>query len=304
MTTAEPRTRRTPPGRPRGWRRGTNFSKMVVRRVGDMRALRSSVDVHRSRVAAGLGERLAAELAEGETLPDFDLTLDLVVRSAESALERLRAAERRYLGLQSECRRIRHASEKLARREVYPRVVSVRRLIEAQFGREHGRQVHGMAGRTLRKAKRLHGQLQYLVWTLEDVRSPLLPAPVLAGLAANRETWLGEIEPGYRRLTDLLDELLDLELSEQEARDDRNVAMKTFDVAYGEALRLVHANFTFAGYGETLARRLRSYFQRRLHIRRAREKREARAEGRVKQTLRSAASSVLGLLGKRPPSVA
>ncbi len=91
---------------------------------------------------------------------------------------------------------------------------------------------------------------------------------------------------------------------EQAAKDEKQLAMQAFDAAYGEALRLVQATFVFAGHGNSLTRKLRSYFQRRLLIRRAREKRQARAEGRVRQTLRSAASSVLGWIDRRPRTVA
>ena len=302
MNITEPQPHSTRPGRSRGWK-GIKYSKMVARRVADTKALRASIEVFKTQVAAGLGERLAPELAESETLPDFGLSLDLVGRSACSALDRLRAAERRCRERQIECAAVRRKSEKLARREVYPRVVSVRRLIEAQFGKQAGQHVHGMAGKTLRKAKRLRGQLEYLVWALEDGRDEL-PAPLLKGLATDCDVWLGELKPGYERLRELLDELLDLELSEQLARLEKNQAMQAFDAAYGEALRLTQATFAFAGHGDTLARMLRSYFQRRLLSRRARDKRQARAEGRVRQALRSTASSMFGWIGRRPSSVA
>ncbi len=278
-------------------------SKMFSQRSRDAEALLSSIHVFKDDVAAGLGKRLAPELAEGETLPDFGLSLELVGRSVESALEHLRVAERRYLELGTRCTKVRRQTEKLARREVYPRVVSVRRLIESQFGREEGRRVHGMAGKTLRKPWRLHGQLQYLVWALED-GSGELPAPLLKSVAAKREVWLSEVKPGFERLTELLDDLVQLQVREQSAQVEKNQAMKAFDDAYGEARRLVEANFVFAGLGSRLTRWLRSQVHRRLLAREARRKREARAEGRVKHTLRSAASSVKSWIGRRRPEVA
>ncbi len=303
MTFTRPETHRPRPGRPKGWRKGAyRPSKMVLQRTGDTGALLSAIEVFQNQVAAGLVERLAPELVEGEALPDFSLSLDLVGRSARSALDRLRGAEKWCLERQVECAVVRRESVRLAR-QVYPRVVSIRRMIESQLGKQDGRLVHGMTGKTLRKPRRLHGQLQFLVWALEGNRGEL-PEPLLAGLAADQDDWLRELRPGYDALTELLDELLDLELLAQHARDEKKLAMQAFDTAHGEALRLVQATFAFAGYGDTLTKRLRSYLQRRLLSRRAREKRQARAEGRVQQTLRSAASSVADWIGRRPPNVA
>ncbi len=304
MTNTDAGSHRTRPGPRKGWRKGSaSFSKMVLRRLDDTRSLAASIEVLKARVADGLGARLAPGLTEGEVLPDFALSLDLVGRSVERVAERLRAAERGRIERGSECAAVRRRSVKLARREVYPRVVSVRRQIDSQLGKEDGRNLHRMVGKTLRKPGRLYGQLQVLVWALEEGTGEL-PPPLFAGYEKKREDWLREVEPGYRRLTELLDELEELEMLEQAAKDEKQEAMRTFDAEYGEALRLVQASFAFAGLHDTLSGRLRSYFQRRLLIRRAREKRQARAEGRVRQTLRSAASSVLGWLDHGPRNVA
>ena len=295
---------RSRPGRPKGWRKSLKHSKAYHQRAADAEALKSSIKVFKERVTEGLSERLTPELAEGEALPDFGLSLELVGRSVESALERLRLAELDYLELGVRCAMVRRKSDQLARQEVYPRVVSVRRLIEGQFGKEDGRRIHGMAGKTRRKPRRLHGQLMYLVWALGSASRGELPEPLFKCVTAKREEWLREIKPGYEQLTELLDELVQLEVGEQSAQIDKNAAMQAFDDAYGEARRLVEANFIFAGLGNRLTRWLRSNVHRRLLIREARRKREARAEGRVKQTLRTAASSIKSWIGQRPKTVA
>ena len=298
MPTIDTQPGRSRPGRPKGWQKGATPSKMFVRRRGDAEALMSSIEIHKARVAEGLGERLAPELAEGEDLPDFALSLELVGRSVMSAFDRLREAEQHYKRLGVQCTVVRQTSEKLARHEVYPRVVSVRGLIDSHFGREKGRFVHGMAGKTLRKARRLHGQLGHLVWTLEEGRLEL-PAPLLAGVAARREVWLAEIKPGYEHLTELLDELLGLETEEQAALIARDRAMRAFDDVHGDARRMLEATFSFSGLAERLAHGLRSYVDRRRVVREARRKREARAEGGLTRTWRSALSSVRHWVGGR-----
>ncbi len=303
MATTQTKTFHPRPGRPKGWTKGAvKYSKMVRQRIGDTRALLSAIEVFGPQVAAGLGNRLTSELTDGEALPDFGLSLALVGRSVNSTLDRLRKAEWQCIESGSKSAKARRSSERLARHEVYPRAVSVRRLIDSRLGKEEGRRVHGMVGKTLRKPRRLYFQLQHLVRSLD--RSEELPTPLLAGLEANGETWLREIEPGYRRLTKLLAELETCELREQGARDEKTAAMSEFDATYREALRMVQAACALSGHGDRLTNRLRSYATRRLLSRRARQQRQARAEGRVKQTLRSAAGSVIGWLGGRPPSAA
>jgi hypothetical protein len=139
--------------------------------------------------------------------------------------------------------------------------------------------------------------LEYLVWVLENGNDEL-PAPLLEGIAAEREVWLAAIKPGYERLTELLKELLRLEKQEEGAQIARDRAMRAFDDAYGDARRMLEATFSFAGLAERLARGLRSYVERRRVIREARRKREARAEGRVTRTWRSALSSVRNWVGR------
>ncbi len=303
MTNSESIPGHRRPGRRKGWRKGGQYSKAFIERSRDTAALRSSVDVYKARVAAGLGERLAPELAEGETMPDFGLSLELVARSVESALERLEVAETRYL---DQCQLFvmnRRESEKLARRQLHPRVVAVRRLIESQCGRKVGREVHGMTGRTLRKPGRLHSQMQHLVWALEAGRGEL-PPPLLESVASKREQWLREIQPGYQRLTGLIEEQARLRARENLAQVEKDAAIEEFDAAYGEGRRLLAANFSFAGLADKLTRWLRSQVHQRLLAREARRKREERADGRVKQALRSAAESVTGWIGRRPKNVA
>ncbi|MEM7355837.1 MAG: hypothetical protein AAF657_33785 [Acidobacteriota bacterium] len=279
---------------------------MVLQRTRDTSSLRSSIEVHRAQVAAGVAERLAPELAADEALPDHALSLDLIGRSVQRALGELKSAERRLIDRQLRCAAIRRESDQLARRQLYGEVVAVRRLIDAQFGKADGFLIHRMKGKTLRKPRRLHSQLGYLLAALED-RTRELPKPLVAGLAPDREAWLRQIEPGYRRLTELLDELTDAELHEQSSRDQKNAALKAFDKRYGEALRLVQATFAFGGCGGRLFKNLRSYVQRRLLSRRAREKREARAEGRLQTAgaaVRSATASIVRWLGRDRSNVA
>ncbi|MEM7586338.1 MAG: hypothetical protein AAF560_23300 [Acidobacteriota bacterium] len=272
---------------------------MIRQRTKDTRALLASIEVFGKRAARGLDYRLAPELADGEALPDWRLSLDLVGRSVRTSIERLRAAERTYSAWQAKCAKQRREAEKLARHEVYPRVVGVRRLIDSQLGREAAFTVHGMQGKTLRKARRLHLQLSGMVATLESGNGDA-DSPLLACAPSDCEAWLQEIRPSYDRLTQALERLTVLELSELSAGDDKRLAMKAFDADYGEALRLVQAAFAFAGLPAGAIEKLRAYHQRRTLKYRARKAREARAQGRLEKALRHAANTALEWIGGRP----
>jgi len=93
MTSPAPETPTPEPRRPRRGRPKGRFkySKRVVKAAGATRALKASIEVYKDGVAAGVGERLAPELAAGEVLPDHALSLELVGRSwsASSSTSRL-----------------------------------------------------------------------------------------------------------------------------------------------------------------------------------------------------------------------
>lgn len=292
-----PELQRPRRGRPKG---RFNYSKRFLRASSATRALRASIEVYKDDVAAKVGERLAPELADGEVLPDHALSLELVGRSVERQLEHLRASERRYIEAQTRCAATRRESKEVARDEVYGQVVGVRRLIDSQFGKEAGFEIHRMKGKTLRKPRRLHVQVDELVHAL-GAETPL-PEPLLEGLKVDRKVWLKQIEPGYRRLSAVLEELLHLELETQRTRIEKDAALDAFDAAYGDALRLMQATLAFAGCSPGMLKSLRAYVQRRLLARRAREKRQARAGGRLQKTraaLRTVTSSLAGWLGRR-----
>ena len=118
-------------------------------------------------------------------------------------------------------------------------------------------------------------------------------------LARMQSDFVAAVSHEFRTPLTALRQFTDM-LRENTSIDDerRNICYE--ELGSGEALRLVQANFAFAGYGDTLATKLRSYFQRRLVSRRARSKREARAEGRVKKNLRSVAAWI----SRHPTNVA
>ncbi len=250
---------------------------MVLHRTKDTMALVDSIRAHKERLAAGFAKRYSPRLRNGETPPDCVLLLELVARDVKAALKRLIALDDRvdYGEVNRDLKRIERNA--LAIEELHPRAVSVRGAIDLAFGREEGRHFHGMKGKTRRRAPLLLNQLRLLVMRLEDSRCEL-PRRKNPHAHADRALWIRQLVPPYRQLAQLNDEV-------EQLRDhvvpaligDKNAAMEAFDAAYGDALRLVTANFRIAGLDLKLIKNLKPYYQRRRLSQRAKKKRQARA---------------------------
>lgn len=266
-------------GRPRPTvsKRHVNPSKRLVHRIRAAESLLGAIQHHKEEIAAGIREKLGPHLGDGETLPDQILLLELAGRSVKAALAALRKADERYCwnvqdrwGVSKECTRV-------AREEVYPELVDVRRAMDGRFGRQSAYLVHGMKGDTSRQAADQHPILQRLVRTL---RAGPLPRPLQPDAPDERQTWLSQLEPGYRRLDGLLKELVALEHGEFRHRHNRDFEADCFDMVYDQALSYLRGALKVSGGDEEDVWHLLPEIQRRQLRRKARQEKEARAEGR------------------------
>ena len=108
----------------------------------------------------------------------------------------------------------------------------------------------------------------------------VLPPPIRPGPSRELEGWLGQLEPGYEKMTEMLDELEGRERIEESLRKDRDYELEVFDDVYAEALPFVRSAFKLGGRSEKVIRALRPVVLRRRLKRKARRESEARAEGR------------------------
>lgn len=213
-------------------KRPVKYSKRVLRRIKAAASLHGAIVTFKAHAATGFRNKLAAELRDGETMPDQILALELVDRSVQTAIGQLRRAEETYRQQATERWILNEACTLVAREETYPELVDVRRSIERRFGREAGCFFHGMEGNTRRKPGRQHPQLEHLVAALE--RGPM-PKPLRPGPPGERRGWLQQLKPGYRKLTAMLDDLREHDLREALLRDDRDFELESFDVVHAEA---------------------------------------------------------------------
>jgi hypothetical protein len=252
------------------------MSVMVLHRTKDTMELLSSIRAYKQQLASAVTERYASRLCDGESLPDYALLLELAGRDVKAALNHLIALDDKVDDAEVERDFLRADRNTLAAEEVHPLAVSVRGEIDLAFGREEGRHFHGMKGKTRRRASLLLEQLRLLVVRLKNGNP--LPARRNRHARVDRERWADMLMPPYRKLEKLNAEV-------ERLRDhvvpalilQKNAAMKAFDGAYGDALRLVTASLRMARLHPALIKKLKPYYQRRRLSQRAAKKRQVRA---------------------------
>lgn len=257
-------------------RRKRKLSVMVLRRIEDTMELVTSIESNKAGLATALAERYAPRLREGETLPDWVLTLELAARDVMAALQRLVELDDSVAHAVVAHEKLRIERYLLARDELHPRAVAVRGSIALAFGRERGADLHAMKGRTRRKPQGLERQLRRMLKLLTDPDLEL-PPKKNPHATVDRDGWIRQLQPGYLELVKLNRRFGPSEKALSSLVSDKRSAMKAFDAAYVPALRYAVAAFKMAGFDARRIRNLKPYYQRRRLSRLAREKRAARA---------------------------
>ena len=211
-------------------------------------------------------------------MPDQTLALELAVRSVETAIDLLVRADHAYTAQATKRWLLNEECVAVARNEVYPELVDVRRALDTRFGRDFGGKIHRIEGHTCRKPKRLFPQLARVVMALKYRRK--FPDPVRPGPPGEREHWLQQLKPGHKKLKAMLKELQQREIWEVALRQDRDFELESFDLTYGESLAFVRSVFQLSGQGQKIIWGLLPTVRRRRLKRKARQEGEARAEGR------------------------
>lgn len=254
-----------------------DMSKRVTDRIKEAIDIRSAVDSQRKYDPEGFQQRFKNELREGEELPDMMMALEVVARSVERERDALMKADAAYCRQAARRLSLYEACVYVARWEVYPEVVEVRREIDGRYGRQAGRRVHGLTGHTMRKPKRLLPQLEHMLLALEQRRG--LPDPKTPGPPGELDRWRTRLEPLYEKLAQMMDELQTAEYHEQALRNDRDYELDSFDITYGQALAFLRATFTLSGSPQKVIQNVPPDVRRRRLKKKARNERQARAEG-------------------------
>lgn len=252
-------------------------SKLVTDRMAASHQVEMAAARHADAVAAGLAEELASTLQEGETLPDFALTIRMLGRYLAQRSHEMDARDAAHVTELTQARSPREARD-LATAALYDKIVEIRRAVEVVYGPEKIKAVLGVEGATPQYATTLRLHAEQI---LHRLRHPLdeLPPSRLAGVVAEVDRWVAEIEPLYEALRQALQALLAKRARARGSLGHKQRAVHAFDNAYVQVGRCLEGLFALAG--ETaLAERVRpasDWAYRRNKKRAARKKKESAA---------------------------
>ena len=105
---------------------GGKSSARVLRRVKAANRLCGVIESKQALVADGFRHRFAAELRDGEEVPDQGLAIELAGRSVTRAIEALVQADKVYTGQCTRRHALNEACNAVAKEQVYPELVDVR----------------------------------------------------------------------------------------------------------------------------------------------------------------------------------
>lgn len=256
-------------------RKNFRLSVMVIHRIEDTMVLAASVEAYKKLLAAAVDQRYSPKLRAGEELPSFVLSLELTVRDAQVALDRLVDLDEAVDDTATELESLRQDRSDLVAGELHPRAVAVRGAIELAFGKQQGRLLHGLEGRTRRKPAALQVQVRRMVRRL--IGRSELPTPANPHAFVDRDGWIRQLEPLYRQLVTLNRRIGYRAAALSSLVAQRKISMRSFDADYRDALRFVKAVFAMARFDARALKNLKPYYQRRLLSQRARKRRETRA---------------------------
>ncbi len=139
--------------------------KMIADREKAILTLDSALEAHGPLLVEGLEAFFAPVLEEGEELPDFELLIALMRRTAAHRRDRMVETEHRWQDLKVERGRLRRALER-ARKVVRKKLTSTRKWLSGLIGRKAVAAKMGVGGDTPRDVTglllagwRLHGNL-------------------------------------------------------------------------------------------------------------------------------------------------
>ncbi len=256
-------------------KRRDSGSKMVRDQAHATDVFLASLETSRHKVAARLGEHLAPELRDGETLPDFALAFDLIGRSVKTARGELLEADRQYDRSIKDYNYLSRRA-KWAADDARPDVRRVRGSIDGVYGKAGGERIHGIVGKLSQDPWGLRDQLCNIIRRLHD-RAAKWPPPATPGYEkVDRNAWLEELEPAGAELEEILKGLERLRSEKTFQCDERKAALKASKAVLGKARRLLTAAYEIAGFNRRHTNDLLPRREVRQRGRQARVRREER----------------------------
>lgn len=253
-------------------------------------SVESSVEIHGEQIASGLERDFSDRLPEGEAMPPFLIILQFLQRLLATARESLVGTAARHLTeIDGDNKARRRRDELNQRLEVKGR--RIRDVLDRIFGDGAGLELAGLARRTAQEPVDMLAQTERII---ERLRTMDIEAqrPELPGFAMDPESLIAGLEPDYRELTEVVQEL-----NRENRRSDatliaKNEAMTENDRIFRYCASILAGVYGLAGH-EELARRVTPSIRRAGRTRadvEAEEKGEEQAPGDPPEAIESEAA--------------
>lgn len=219
-------------------------SKMVADRLKLRKIVVGAVTANAPEVTKVFTERLTPLLRIGETLPDFQLVQELLMRWVEQQMEVLVEKDDanliELLDINPRDRRDRLAAE------VYDEVVSLREIAVGLYGLDGARKLLGFSGATAEDPELLLRQANQAMVRL---RSDDVPTPETRSEALETDLgqWPDRVEEKVRALEQVLQEIETERWFGFNTVSDKSGALSEFDFTLGNVTRIQRGLFALSG---------------------------------------------------------
>lgn len=219
-------------------------SKMVADRLKLRKIVVGAVTANAPEVTKVFTERLTPLLRKGESLPDFQLVQELLMRWVEQQMQVLVEKDDanliELLDINPRDRRDRLAAE------VYDEVVSLRETAVGLYGLDGARKLLGFSGATAEDPELLLRQANQAMVRL---RSDDVPTPETRSEALETDLgqWPDRVEEKVRALEQVLQEIETERWFGFNTVSDKSGALSEFDFTLGNVTRIQRGLFALSG---------------------------------------------------------
>jgi len=223
-------------------------SRMVSRRQKLRKVVAASVAAYAAKAHQGLDKLLTPLLEEGETLPDFALVQELLLRLVRGREHEMLMADSIKLTDEGPEAILMGQRDELVA-ALYDRMVEIRRAVSGILGSQVIDEVMRITGATSRDPEHLVRQVEQVIGHLKNPELSVLPLREADGSELVLQSWIPQAEATISQLQPLLE---DVEIEKRltiTATREKTESMEAFDLALNSAAQILRGYFVLVGMG-------------------------------------------------------
>lgn len=221
-------------------------SRMVSRRQKLRKVVAASVTAYSTKAHQGLDGLLTPLLEEGETLPDFALAQQLLLRLIRDREQEMLAADSVKLVDEGPEAILMRQRDQLVS-ALYDRMVEIRRAVSGILGSEVIDEVMRITGSTSRDPEHLLRQAEQVIGHLKNPELSVRPLREPDGSELVLQAWIAPVEATISQLEPLLEDVETEKRLTITATREKTESMEAFDLALNNAAQILRAYFVLVG---------------------------------------------------------